>query len=294
MMSTALSPGIVVAVDGSPDSSAALRWSAHEAALHRLPLLLVHVLSADVTVAWATAVPAVPLPTEYFEGREEQARAVLAEAEALVNDAGATEVTTTVIEAAPVPALVDASREADMVVVGSRGHSAVKRLLLGSVSTGLLHHARCPIAVVSADADLDRPDAPVVVGVDGSRASEPAVGIAFEEASMRGVELVALHSWSDRDETLHPYVEWEGLRAQAEETLAISLAGFGERYPDVTVHREVVFDRPAEHLIERSESAQLLVVGSHGRGGFAGMLLGSVSTAVVQAARTPVIVARGR
>lgn len=293
-MSTAPRPGIVVAVDGSESSAAALRWSARESASHRIPVVLVHVLSTDVTAVWASAVPAAPLPAEYFEGREAQARDVLSEAEALVKDAGATHITTKLIHAAPVPALVEASTEADMVVVGSRGHSAVQRLLLGSVSTGVLHHARCPVAVVGADADLDRHDAPVVVGVDGSRASGEAVAIAFEEASVRGVELVALHSWSDRNESLHPYVEWEGVRAQAEETLAISLAGFCERYPDVTVHREVVFDRPAEHLLERSESAQLLVVGSRGRGGFAGMLLGSVSTAVAQAARTPVIVARGR
>ncbi|BBY15043.1 universal stress protein [Mycolicibacterium litorale] len=293
-MSSALRPGIVVAVDGSASSDAALRWSAREAVLHRIPLLLVHVLSTDVTAAWATAVPAALLPLEYFQGREEQARGVLAEAEALVKDAGATLVTTKFVHAAPVPALVEASTEAEMVVAGTRGNGAVKRLLLGSVSTGLLYHARCPVAVVGADTVLDRPDAPVVVGVDGSRASEQALGIAFDEASLRGVDLVALHSWSDRSESLHPYVNWEGVRAQAEETLAISLAGFGERYPDVTVHREVVFDRPAEHLLERSESAQLLVVGSRGRGGFAGMLLGSVSAAVVQAAGAPVIVARGR
>jgi nucleotide-binding universal stress UspA family protein len=262
--------------------------------MRQVPLVLVHVLSTDVTAAWASAVPAAPLPTEYFESREDTARTILAEAEAVVKDAGATEVTTKFIHAAAVPALVEGSKDAEMVVAGTRGHGTVKRMLLGSVSTGLLNHARCPVAVISADTELDRPGAPVVVGVDGSRASEQALGIAFEEASMRSVDLVALHSWSDRSESLHPYVNWEGVRPQAEETLSISLAGFGERYPDVTVQREVVFDRPAEHLLERSESAQLLVVGSRGRGGFAGMLLGSVSAAVVQAARTPVIVARGR
>jgi nucleotide-binding universal stress UspA family protein len=88
-------------------------------------------------------------------------------------------------------------------------------------------------------------------------------------------------------------IEWSALQTHAEEILSERLAGWQERYPDVTVHRAVVYDRPAAHLLDRSERAQLVVVGSHGRGGFAGMLLGSVSTAVAQAARAPVIVARG-
>ncbi len=89
-------------------------------------------------------------------------------------------------------------------------------------------------------------------------------------------------------------MDWSAIASTAEETLAERLAGWQERYPDVTVRRVVVFDKPARHLLNQSESAQLVVVGSHGRGGFAGMVLGSVSTAVVHAARTPVIVARQR
>ncbi len=89
-----------------------------------------------------------------------------------------------------------------------------------------------------------------------------------------------------------PGMDWSTMKESEDEVLAERLAGWQERYPDVTVHRQVVCDRPSRQLIEHSEAAQLVVIGSHGRGGFAGMLLGSVSAAVVQSARMPVIVAR--
>jgi nucleotide-binding universal stress UspA family protein len=103
--------------------------------------------------------------------------------------------------------------------------------------------------------------------------------------------LVALHAWSDADSPEFLGIEWSGIKGAAQETLAERLAGWREHYRDVTVHRMVVFDHPAPHLVEESKSAQLVVVGSQGRGGFAGMLLGSVSTDVPHAARVPVIVA---
>jgi len=132
----------------------------------------------------------------------------------------------------------------------------------------------------------------VLVGIDGSPTSELATAIAFDEASFRGVDLLAVHAWTDSDTSRVLSKQWSALQSRAAEILAERLAGWQERYPDVTVHRRLVLDRPARHLLEESESAQLVVVGSHGRGGFAGMLLGSVSTAVVHAARIPVIVAR--
>lgn len=287
--------GIVVGVDGSGDSDIAVRWAAREAGLRNVALTLVYALVPQVTAASALGVAPVPLPAEYVESRESDGRTLLADAARLAADSASEAVPhigTELLHGASVPTLVDASKEADMLVVGGRGRTALARLLLGSVSTGVLHHARCPVAVVREDRLPS--SGPVVVGVDGSRASQLAVGFAFEEASMHGVDLVALHSWSDRKEQLHPSVDWAAVRDLTEETLAISLAGWCERYPDVAVHRESVFDRPVEHLLARSEEAQLLVVGSHGRGGFADMLLGSVSTALVHAARTPIVVVRGR
>lgn len=130
-----------------------------------------------------------------------------------------------------------------------------------------------------------------MVGIDGSPASELATGIAFDEASRRGAELIAVHTWSDRTVPELPDIELSKLKLRAEEILAERLAGWQERYPDVAVRRVVARDRTAQQLLEQSESAQLLVVVSR-PGGFAGMLLGSVSSTVVQSVRMPVIVAR--
>jgi len=132
----------------------------------------------------------------------------------------------------------------------------------------------------------------VLVGIDGSPASELATAIAFDEASWRGVDLVALHTWSDAEVSEVSSPEWSAQQAAAEEPLAERITGWQDRYPDVSVEGVVVWDQPARRLLDQSESTQLVVVGSHGRGGFAGMLLGSVSTAVVHGARIPVIVAR--
>jgi nucleotide-binding universal stress UspA family protein len=136
----------------------------------------------------------------------------------------------------------------------------------------------------------------VLLGIDGSPESELATAIAFDEASRRKVGLVALHAWSDVSvfdsvADMHG-PRWPELKSIEDETLAERLAGWSERYPDVSVRRIVVRGEPALQLVDQSESAQLVVVGSHGRGGFAGMLLGSVSAAVVLLARVPVIVAR--
>ncbi len=172
-------------------------------------------------------------------------------------------------------------------------------MLAGSTAVGVAAHATSPVVVVRTreGATVPPDDGPVVVGVDGSPLSERAVTYAFEEASLRAAPLVALHAWTD--------VEDEGLLGRARallsgapsETeqgrlLAADLASRQEKYPDVAVERVVVRDRPRRQLLERSATARLVVVGSRGRGGFRGLLLGSTSQALVHHARCPVMIVR--
>jgi nucleotide-binding universal stress UspA family protein len=302
MESSATDLGIVVGVDGSSSSKSAVRWAAHEARMRNVPLTLVHIV---VTPSWGPAPwllseAPLPVPAEEDSALEEEGQKIIAEAIRIAKDSTqddtVTEIKSELYFSVPVSVLVNLSKQAQMAVVGCRGQNTLSRVLLGSVSNGLLHHAHCPVAVIhDAASSQARPsNLPVVVGVDGSPASELATEIAFDEASRRGVDLVALHAYRDADLPQVLNVQWSGDNPIPPQALADRLTAWLERYPDVKIHPRIVCDNPAQHLIDASESAQLVVVGSRGRGGFAGMLLGSVSTAVAHAANVPVIVARQR
>lgn len=283
---------IVVGVDGSAASGAAVRWAAYEAGLWNVPLRLVHVGAAP-----AVTNVMQPVPTEFEDWQDTQARELLDEACALVDAVGAETgapvriAGTDIYHASPTATMIDLSKGAALIVVGSLGKGAFRRTLIGSTSIGLVRHAHCPVAIIR-EGPMPAAHLPVVVGVDGSPASVEATRLAFEEASRRGVDLVAVHAWSDNSLFAVSGIDWAAVTAGEEQLLAERLAGAAEDFPDVTVHRLVVRDQPARFLAEQSEAAQLLVVGSRGRGGFTGMLLGSVSSALAHTVTTPLIVAR--
>jgi len=282
---------VIVGVDGSQSSKAAIAWAAREAALHTVPLTLVHVLQPPAMIGWTDP---LALPG-YAQWQETRGLDVLQEAtqvaEAAAADVGRVDIDSETLTGPAIPTLIDLTEDAHLMVVGCRGLKAIGRTLLGSVSSALVHHAQCPVAVIH-EGESPAATAPVVVGIDGSSVSEKAVAVAFDEASRRGVDLVAVHAWSDPGVLDFPGFDFAPFQQAAHEVLAERLAGWQERYPDVQVERVVAFDRPAPQLLLQSQRAQLVVVGSHGRGGFAGMLLGSVSTAVVNSAKVPVMVVR--
>jgi nucleotide-binding universal stress UspA family protein len=146
-----------------------------------------------------------------------------------------------------------------------------------------------------------QPGLPVVVGVDGSPGSQAAVGYAYAEADTRNVPLVVQNVWwtPSYDGLTPPPDAWQvdpaALEEEAGRIVAEAVAGWAEKYPDVPVDTRLTHGADAEaELIESSAHASLVVVGSRGRGGFTGLLLGSVSQALVHHAECPVAIIRGR
>ena len=263
--------GIVVGVEESPGANT-VRWAAHEAALRKIPLTLVRVglmpASGPSARVWTTA----PTLDELREQHADEAQQILSKAIKIIEDsAGSSDlpaINSKLLYSARVPTLGDLSKR------GSDGGGRPSparcfgREPSDSVATGLVHLAHCPVAVIHDEdsGSLPSPHLPVLVAIDGSGGSQLGTEIAFGEASLRRVELVALHAWSDGDTSTMPTVEWPAVQSRAHQVLADGLAGWQDCYPDVTVQRIVVHNDPARRLLEKSCSAQLLVVGRHGRG----------------------------
>ncbi|WDF44138.1 universal stress protein [Streptomyces sp. T12] len=285
---------VVVGVDGSPSSMAAVQAAAREAGLRGVGLRLVHAFG------WPAAhIPAGGRPWEPSgAGLRELIDGTLTKAEQRAHEtAPGVEIEREVVVGDPVTVMEIESRTATLAVVGSRGHSRFGALLLGSTAGHLAAHAACPVLVVRG---RPNPEGPVLLAVDGSPAARGAVEFAFALASLHGTDLVALHAWSTRTERAYeapadpPFVTYDEdrLRDEEERVLAEALGGLRDTYPDVAVDRRLVRGRIRHTVIEASAEAGIVVVGARGRGGFAGLLLGSVSQAVLQHGHCPVVVVR--
>jgi nucleotide-binding universal stress UspA family protein len=288
--------GVVVGFDGSAPSTAALDWAAAEAVRRGLPLKVV------LAVELGTALPMDAGAPWAMDKIESAAKEVLADAvdRARKTDPGLVVESTLVVDTAAA-ALVAASRTAALVVVGNRGHGDLLGTLLGSVAFGVTAHSTCPVAVVRGDSlRVPGPDAPVVVGVDGSDASGAALDEAADLADRAGAPLhvvaafqVAVTGWVGVTPWSDVYPE-EELAEAAEGTAKAALAYARERIRRNHTALEVEFTavraRPADALAERSKTAGVVVVGSRGRGGFRSLIMGSVSRGVVHQAQSPVLV----
>jgi nucleotide-binding universal stress UspA family protein len=282
---------VVVGVDGSPSALDAARWGAREAARRGTAVELVSAFGwLETKHLHDHGLGASFRETMSARTREE----VSAAAEAVAQAAPGIEISERVVEGFPVPLLVAASPRAELVVLGDRGLGGFTGLLVGSVAIGLAARAACPVVVVRGERPSDA--GPVVVGIDGSPISEAALAFAFEAAAAREVPLVAVHAWHDTafEAAVAPLLDWDAIEEDEQRVLAERLAGWGEKYPDLEVQRVVVRDRPAHAVIEQATAgaAQLVVVGSHGRGSAAGLVLGSTSHAVLHHAPCPVAVVR--
>ncbi len=284
---------ILVGVDGSDLSYAALDWALDEAERRNLP---VHVLVAR---GLPLAVAATLIEPNPISGR--RAEAILSEAVARAEERCPTvRVATSSAPGSPAASLVDASRKAAMVVVGKGlQRSPVGEAILGSTAAQVGAHAKCPVVILDSE-NAQAPGDAVVVGIDGSKANKAAIAFAFEEAAARGSELVAVHAWwvsvPDRTSVEELAQDVQGTITRSQEALmAKAIAGPSRKHPDVVVRPIGSQERPADALVEAAKSAGLIVVGSRGHGGFVGLVLGSVSQGLLhRALPCPLVVVHTR
>ena len=279
---------VSVAVDGSGHALEAVRWAAKAA--QRLGRRL------DVVTVLTSASPtfgrlSMQSDEAALAAAREAAEATATAAEQLALSVADVTVSKQVIEGKPGLVLRDVSTRSHLLVLGRRGLGGVKGLLLGSVSTDLVAHSECPTVVVSTGAAKD--SGPVVVGIDGSAVSTEALNQAFASAASMKAPLRVIHSYGGfTDEVFHGYSgqTLENLRVNANIAIASQVADAAETHPDVEVTIELTTEAPAEHISALSDTAQLIVVGTRGRGGFRGLALGSTSQAILHVAECPVMV----
>ena len=284
--------GVVVGFDGSEHANIAVDWAASEAVSRGVAL----------TLAAATTVPlegmrfggSILSPDAIDDLLERLQEATQARADEAARAHPGLQGGVKVALGSPASVLVEASANADMVVVGSRGMGGFRGLLVGSVGVQVASNAACPAVVVrkppSATAST------VVVGVDGSALSLAALDFAFDIAERRGWRVLAVHAWEIPAYDVlaapsgPPPIDLEELAASEERAFAESLAGLRERHPDVVVEQAIVKAPSVRAILEASDDAALIVLGSRGHGEFLGAVLGSVSQGVLHRAKVPVAV----
>ncbi|GAA2806887.1 universal stress protein [Kribbella solani] len=282
---------IVIGYDGSPGSVSALEWAAAQAGRAAAPLRIVEAFEIVIITrpSPGKVVPLEAVRTARRQRLDEVAAKIRVEYPGL-------RVETALIGGAAAKTLVDAAQDARLVVLGSRGLGGWSGLLVGSVAVQVTTHAECPVVVIPHGFQPRAAQAPtVVVGVDGSKYSARAIDFAFEQADAMHAEVVALHAWTSPYLTYHDgesmlEFDEDKVREEAALLVAESVAGAAAAHPDVRWSTELPEGSAGLALIRHSESADLVVVGTRGHGGFTGLLLGSVGQNVLHHTQCPIAV----
>lgn len=280
-----MSEKFLIGVDGSEQSRTALAWGLSRAKDRNASVELLHV--ADDSFLSESAV--------FLSEAQDASQQMLDIEAAYARSIGFEgEISGTAVVGHPILEVEEASKRADLLVLGAHEGSKFAGSFFGTRAVKVAATAHCPVAVIPGT-EVD-PTAGIVVGVDGSEASQKAVDYAAEIASFRGVPLIAVYAWMP---PLTPGLEYlwsedlvKAQQAASEEAIAIGTAGLASRYPDLTIERHIVQAPPVAALVQAAEGAQMIVVGSRGRGGLSRLLLGSVSHGVLQALPVPTIVVK--
>jgi nucleotide-binding universal stress UspA family protein len=271
--------GIVAGYDGSPGAAQALRWAAREARARDTEL--------TVCLAWTPDHMELPTESDLCDLARQHGQEILTRGLPYAGSLlGPGRIRADLAGGPAARVLCERSRNADMVVVGGRGHSELPGLRLGSVSWQVAGHASGRVVVVRGPwRPVNQPPGPVVAGVDGSAAGRAAIVFAFEEAALRGVPLLAVCALTDAPGRL-------GEIRRIREDFESLMTDEAKAHPEISVWHRILPGTPRSALLAAAADAQLLVVGARGRGGFDEMSLGSIAHAVLQYASCPVAVVR--
>lgn len=277
---------IVVGVDGSAHGWAALAWAAERASDLKLPLHIVHAFAPDIPMLGFGSTDTSEILAE--------GKRLLATATARAHAVDPNIVVTTSLPPGFAShALVNASHSATLVVLGAVGHGLLSRATIGAVAQQVAAHATCPVVIVGHEGHSEGTHRRVVVGVDGSPSSKAALHAAFDHAADRQAELVVVHAWEARgieDPTLQTDSSWPAYESHLEQDVTREIAASSAAHPDVKVRHEVVRGAPVPALIQAADTADLVVVGARGTGGFEGLHLGSVSGRLLGRTDCPLVI----
>jgi nucleotide-binding universal stress UspA family protein len=277
-----------VGYDGSPSARRALNWAAAEAARRGGMVRLVACFTPPVSAEpWY-----VPAAVDIDRVRDDTVRHLHAAVASSEQRHPSVQFETEARVGPAAAELVDAARDSTLLVVGTRGHGSADPWRIGSVSQSVARHAPCPVAVVPEVESRPARDR-VVVGIDGSISAAAALRWACREADVRDAELRIVHAWE------YPYATELGT-PQARDLTAVDAALLLEDsvrvargHSNGAAEGRLVQGRTAAELVEEARDADLLVVGSRGRGAVRSLLFGSVSHEVSARASSPVVIVRG-